>query len=432
MDYKIDLPSDEVSKNWYNINADLPVELPEPKNSEGKNQIKTLPDIFVKECLNQEFSKERFIKIPKEVRELYQRLGRPTPLTRAVGLEEKLNTPAKIYYKREDTSPTGSHKLNSAIAQAYFAKKEGVEKLTTETGAGQWGTALSLAASLMGLEANVYMVRVSYNQKPFRKTIMRMYDGNVFASPSNRTEVGRKILKETPDTPGSLGIAISEAVEEALADEKTKYTLGSVLNHVILHQTVIGQEIEKQLEIAEEEPDTMIACVGGGSNFGGSLFPFLREKIKGNTDCEFIAAEPSACPSMSQGDYAYDFGDNIGFTPLLKMYTLGHDFVAPAVHAGGLRYHGMNSQVSLLAHEGYITPRTAHQKDIFAAGKFFANCEGVIPAPETNHAIKIAIDEVKKCKETGEEKTIVVNFSGHGLMDFKGYENFLDGTMENS
>lgn len=432
MDYKIDLPSDEVSKNWYNINADLPVELPEPKNSEGKNQIKTLPDIFVKECLNQEFSKERFIKIPKEVRELYQRLGRPTPLTRAVGLEEKLNTPAKIYYKREDTSPTGSHKLNSAIAQAYFAKKEGVEKLTTETGAGQWGTALSLAASLMGLEANVYMVRVSYNQKPFRKTIMRMYDGNVFASPSNRTEVGRKILEETPNTPGSLGIAISEAVEEALSDEKTKYTLGSVLNHVILHQTVIGQEIEKQLEIAEEEPDTMIACVGGGSNFGGSLFPFLREKIKGNTDCEFIAAEPSACPSMSQGDYAYDFGDNIGFTPLLKMYTLGHDFVAPAVHAGGLRYHGMNSQVSLLAHEGYITPRTAHQKDIFAAGKFFANCEGVIPAPETNHAIKIAIDEVKKCKETGEEKTIVVNFSGHGLMDFKGYENFLDGTMENS
>ncbi len=432
MDYKIDLPSDEVAKNWYNINADLPVELPSPKNSEGKDQIGTLPDIFVGECLNQEFSKERYIKIPKEVRELYQRLGRPTPLTRAVGLERKLNTPAKIYYKREDTSATGSHKLNSAIAQAYFAKKEGIEKLTTETGAGQWGTALSLAASLMGLEANVYMVRVSYDQKPFRKTIMRMYDGNVFASPSSRTEVGRKILDEMPDTPGSLGIAISEAVEEALADDKTKYTLGSVLNHVVLHQTVIGQEIEKQLEIAEEEPDVMIGCVGGGSNFGGAMFPFLREKIKGNTDCEFLAVEPSACPTLTEGRYDYDFGDNVGFTPLLKMYTLGHDFIAPAVHAGGLRYHGMNSQVSLLTHEGYITPVTAHQTDVFAAGKLFAKCEGVIPAPETDHAVKVAIDEAKKCKKTGEERTIVVNFSGHGLMDFKGYESYLDGTMKNS
>ncbi|MDO5826466.1 MAG: TrpB-like pyridoxal phosphate-dependent enzyme [Methanosphaera sp.] len=430
MDYKIELSSDDVAKNWYNINADLPVELPAPKNSEGKDQIGTLPDIFVNECLAQEFSTERYIKIPNEVRELYQRLGRPTPLCRARGLEEKLNTPAKIYYKREDSSPTGSHKLNSAIAQAYFAKKEGVEKLTTETGAGQWGTALSLAASLMDLESTVYMVRVSFDQKPFRKTIMQLYDGNIYASPSNNTEVGRKILEETPDHPGSLGIAISEAVEDALQDEKTKYTLGSVLNHVILHQTVIGQEIQTQLEIAEEEPDTMIACVGGGSNFGGSLFPFIREKIKGNTDCEFLAVEPSACPTLSQGEYTYDFGDEVGFTPLLKMFTLGHDFVAPSVHAGGLRYHGMNTQVSLLKNEGYITPRTAHQTEVFAAGKMFAKCEGIIPAPETNHAVKVAIDEAQKCKQTGEEKTIVVNFSGHGLMDFKGYASFMDGSME--
>ncbi|RAP53047.1 MAG: TrpB-like pyridoxal-phosphate dependent enzyme [Methanosphaera sp. SHI613] len=430
MEYKIELSSDDVAKSWYNINADLPVELPAPKNSEGKDQIGSLPDIFVNECLEQEFSTERYITIPKQVRELYQRLGRPTPLCRARGLEEKLNTPAKIYYKREDTSPTGSHKLNSAIAQAYFAKKEGIEKLTTETGAGQWGTALSLAASLMDLESTVYMVRVSFDQKPFRKTIMQLYDGNVYASPSKHTEVGRKIIEENPDHPGSLGIAISEAVEDALSDEKTKYTLGSVLNHVILHQTVIGQEIETQLEIAEEEADIMIACAGGGSNFGGALFPFIREKIKGNTDCEFLAVEPSACPTLSQGEYKYDFGDEVGFTPLLKMFTLGHNFVAPSVHAGGLRYHGMNTQVSLLRNEGYITPRTAKQTEVFAAGKLFAKCEGVIPAPETNHAIKVAIDEAQKCKQTGEEKTIVVNFSGHGLMDFKGYGSYMDGSME--
>jgi tryptophan synthase beta chain len=430
MDYKIELSSEDVPKKWYNINADLPVELPAPKNSEGKDQLSTLPDIFVGECLKQEMTTDRYVSIPNEVRELYQRLGRPTPLCRAKGLEEKLNTPAKIYYKREDSSPTGSHKLNSAIAQAFYAKKEGVERLTTETGAGQWGTALSLAASLMDLEATVYMVKVSFNQKPFRKTIMQLYDGNVYASPSTNTEVGRKILEETPDHPGSLGIAISEAVEDALQDEKVKYTLGSVLNHVILHQTVIGQEIKTQLEIAEEEPDTMIACVGGGSNFGGALFPFLKDKLDGNSDVEFLAAEPASCPSLSEGEYRYDFGDQVGFTPLFKMFTLGHDFVAPSVHAGGLRYHGMNAQVSLLKNEGYITPRTAKQTDIFAAGKMFAQCEGIVPAPETCHALKVAIDEAQKCKQTGEEKTIVVNFSGHGLLDFKGYESFLDGTLE--
>ena len=430
--YRIELSSDEVPKKWYNINADLPVELPAPKNSEGKDQISTLPDIFVEECLNQEFSTERYITIPKEVRELYQRIGRPTPLYRAKGLEEKLNTPAKIYYKREDSSPTGSHKLNSAIAQAYYAKKQGVERVTTETGAGQWGTALSLASSLMGIDCTVYMVRISYEQKPFRKGVMQLYNSTLYPSPSENTEVGKSFLKEDPNTPGSLGMAISEAVEDALSDDKVRYTLGSVLNHVILHQTVIGQEIQTQLEVAEEEPDTMIACVGGGSNFGGSLFPFLKEKIKGNTDTEFIAVEPSACPTLTQGEYSYDFGDNMGFTPLLKMYTLGHNFVAPSVHAGGLRYHGMNTQVSLLTHERYINPVTVHQEDVFRAGQLFAHCEGVIPAPETCHAIKATIDQALKCKETGEEKTIVVNFSGHGLMDLKGYETFIAGELENA
>ena len=430
--YKIQLSSDDVPTKWYNINADLPVELPAPKNSEGRDQISTLPDIFVGECLNQEFSTDRYISIPKEVREIYQQIGRPTPLYRATKLEEKLNTPAKIYYKREDTSPTGSHKLNSALAQAYYAREQGIERVTTETGAGQWGSALALACSMMGIDCTVYMVRVSYDQKPFRKGVMQLYNSTIHASPSTNTEVGRKVLEETPDTPGSLGIAISEAVEDALSDDNVRYTLGSVLNHVILHQTVIGQEIKTQLEIAEEEPDTMIACVGGGSNFGGAIFPFMKDKIDGNSDTEFIAVEPSACPTLTQGSYDYDFGDNVGFTPLLKMYTLGHQFVAPSVHAGGLRYHGMNTQVSLLTHEGYITPKAVHQKDIFTAGQMFANCEGIIPAPETCHAIAATIDEARRCKETGEEKTIVMNFSGHGLMDLKGYESYLDGSLENS
>lgn len=430
--YKIQLSSDDVPTKWYNINADLPVELPAPKNSKGRDQISTLPDIFVGECLNQEFSTDRYISIPKEVREIYQQIGRPTPLYRATKLEEKLNTPAKIYYKREDTSPTGSHKLNSALAQAYYAREQGIERVTTETGAGQWGSALALACSMMGIDCTVYMVRVSYDQKPFRKGVMQLYNSTIHASPSTNTEVGRKVLEETPDTPGSLGIAISEAVEDALSDDNVRYTLGSVLNHVILHQTVIGQEIKTQLEIAEEEPDTMIACVGGGSNFGGAMFPFMKDKIDGNSDTEFIAVEPSACPTLTQGNYDYDFGDNVGFTPLLKMYTLGHEFVAPSVHAGGLRYHGMNTQVSLLTHEGYITPKAVHQRDVFTAGQMFANCEGIIPAPETCHAIAATIDEARRCKETGEEKTIVMNFSGHGLMDLKGYESFIDGSLENS
>lgn len=432
MNYKITLSSEEVPKQWYNINADLPVELPMPKNSEGKDQIGALQKAFTKAGLEQEFAQERYIKIPNEVRELYMQMGRPSPLFRATRLEEYLNTPAKIYYKREDTSPTGSHKLNSAIPQAYFAKKEGVERLTTETGAGQWGTALSLACNLLDLECTVYMVKVSFDQKPDRKNIMNIYNGNVYASPSENTEIGRKILAENPDHPGSLGVAISEAMEEALANDEVKYTLGSVLNHVMLHQTIIGQELKTQLEIAEEEPDVMIACAGGGSNFAGSLFPFIKDKIDGNSDTQFIAVEPSACPTLTEGSYDYDFGDVNGFTPMLKMFTLGHDFVAPSVHAGGLRYHGMSPQVSLLTKEGYIEPRSAHQKDVFEAGITFARNEGVLPAPETTHALKVAIDEAIKCKETGEEKTIVVNFSGHGMLDLKGYASYFEGTMLNA
>lgn len=430
--FKITLSSDEVPKNWYNINADLPEPLPKPKNSEGHNQIAALEKAFTKAALEQEFSTERYIKIPNEVRELYMQMGRPSPLFRATRLEEKLNTPAKIYYKREDTSPTGSHKLNSAIPQAYFAKKEGVERLTTETGAGQWGTALSLACNLLDLECTVYMVRVSFNQKPDRKNIMNIYDGQVFASPSNNTKVGREILEKDPDHPGSLGIAISEAMEEALEYDNVKYTLGSVLNHVMLHQTVIGQELKVQLEKAEEEPDVMIACTGGGSNFAGALFPFIKDKIDGNSDTQFIGVEPSACPTLTKGSYEYDFGDTNGFTPLMKMYTLGHDFVAPTVHAGGLRYHGMSPQVSLLADHGLFEARSAHQQDVFKAGIMFARNEGVLPAPETTHAIKVGIDEALKAKETGEEKTIVINFSGHGMLDLKGYASYFEGTMPNS
>ena len=347
MTYKIELSSEEVPKQWYNMLADLPVPLPAPKNSEGKDQIAALQLAFTKAGLEQEFATDRYINIPKEVRELYMEMGRPSPLVRANKLEEYLNTPAKIYFKREDSSPTGSHKLNSAIPQAYFAKKEGVERLTTETGAGQWGTALSLACNLLGIDCTVYMVKVSFNQKPDRKNIMHIYDSDIYASPSENTKVGRQVLAENPDHPGSLGVAISEAMEEALENDEVKYSLGSVLNHVMLHQTVIGQELKTQLEIAEEEPDVMIACAGGGSNLAGCLFPFSKDKIDGNSDTQFIAVEPSACPTLTEGTYDYDFGDSNGFTPMLKMFTLGHDFVAPSVHAGGLRYHGMSPIVSL-------------------------------------------------------------------------------------
>jgi tryptophan synthase beta chain len=428
--YKVTLSEKDIPKKWYNIAADLPVEPPMPDQTEEGKQIENLPKIFSKGVLEQEMSTERWIEIPKEVRKVYKMIVRPSPLFRATGLEDYLDTPAKIYYKREDYSPTGSHKLNTAIAQAYYAKQDGVERLTTETGAGQWGTALSLACSMMGLDCTVYMVKVSFEQKPYRKTIMQVYDGEVIPSPSERTEFGRKVLAEDPNHPGSLGIAISEAMEEALLDEKAYYSLGSVLNHVMLHQTVIGLETKKQMEKIGEDPDVMIGCVGGGSNFAGATFPFIKDQLDEKIDCKFIAAEPSSCPTLTEGEYKYDFGDTAGLTPLLKMYTLGHEFVPPSVHAGGLRYHGMSSLVSLLLHEGIIEARSVEQSDIFKSGTTFAKCEGVVPAPETCHAIKVGIDEALECKKNKEEKNIIINFSGHGMLDLKGYDDYINGTLQ--
>ncbi len=427
--YKVTLSEKEIPKKWYNIVADLPVEPPMPDQTEEGHQIENLPKMFSKGVLEQEMSTERWIEIPKEVMKVYKMIGRPSPLFRATGLEDYLDTPAKIYYKREDLSPTGSHKLNTAIAQAYYAKQDGVERLTTETGAGQWGTALSLACSMMGLDCTVYMVKVSFEQKPYRKTIMQIYDGEVIPSPSDKTEFGRKILAKDPNHPGSLGIAISEAMEQALHDDKTYYSLGSVLNHVMLHQTVIGLETKKQMKKIGENPDVIVGCVGGGSNFAGATFPFVKDKLDEKIDCKFIAAEPSSCPTLTEGEYKYDFGDTAGLTPLLKMYTLGHEFVPPSVHAGGLRYHGMSSLVSLLVHEGIVEPRSVAQEDIFKSGTTFAKCEGLVPAPESCHAIKVGIDEALECKKNKEEKNIIINLSGHGMLDLKGYDDYINGTL---
>jgi tryptophan synthase beta chain len=428
--YKITLSEKDTPKKWYNLAADLPVEFPEYSQTEEGKQLENLPKIFSKGVLEQELSTERYIEIPKEVRNVYKMMGRPSPLFRAKGLEAHLDTPAKIFYKREDMSPTGSHKLNTAIAQAYYAKKDGVERMTTETGAGQWGTALSLACRLLDLECLVYMVNVSFKQKPYRKTIMEMYDGEVIPSPSNTTDFGKKILEKDGNHPGSLGIAISEAIEVALSDDKTYYSLGSVLNHVMLHQTIIGQEIQMQMDKIDATPDVMVGCVGGGSNFAGSTFPLIKDKLSGDLDCEFIAVEPSSCPTLTRGEYKYDFGDTAGLTPLIKMYTLGHDYIPPSVHAGGLRYHGMSPLVALLAHEKIIESRSVTQTDVFESNKVFAQTEGVIPAPETGHAVKVGIDEAIKCRKTGEDKNIIINFSGHGLLDLQGYDDFLAGKLK--
>jgi len=428
--YKVTLSEKEIPKKWYNIAADLPVEPTPPTQTDEGKQLENLAKIFSKGFLEQAMSTERWIEIPKEIREIYAKIGRPSPLFRAKGVEDYLDTPAKIYYKREDFSPTGSHKLNTALAQAYYAKKDGVEMITTETGAGQWGSALTLACSLFDLNCRVYMVNISFKQKPYRQTIMKLYNGEVIPSPSDRTEFGRKMQAKDPNHPGSLGIAISEAIEDALKDEKTYYSLGSVLGPVLLHQTVIGLETQKQLEKIDETPDVMVGCVGGGSNFAGATFPFIKDKISGDLDCQFIAAEPSSCPSLTQGEYRYDFGDTAGLTPMEKMYTLGHDFIPPSVHAGGLRYHAMAPLVSLLVHEGLVEGRAVTQTDVFKCNHIFANAEGVIPAPETGHAIKIGMDEAIKCRKTGEEKTIIINYSGHGLLDLQGYDDFLEGKLE--
>ncbi len=432
-DERIQLDLDDIPTQWYNILPDLPEPLPPPLNP-GTMQPATAEDllaIFPPSIVEQEMSSTRYIQIPEEVRDAYVLVNRPSPLQRASHLEKALKTPAKIYFKREDLSPAGSHKPNTAIPQAYYNMKAGTENLTTETGAGQWGSALSLACAMFDLTCKVFMVRISYDQKPFRRYVMETYGAKVIPSPSPETEFGRKLLKMDSNNSGSLGIAISEAIEAAVTAENTKYAIGSVANHVLLHQTVIGEELVKQLEMIDTVPDYMIACVGGGSNFGGFTFPMIGQRLKGKVDTEFIASEPKAVPSITEGEYRYDFGDTSGVTPLFKMYTLGHEFMPSAIHAGGLRYHGMAPTVSLLAKHKIVTARSYLQNEVFDAAMMFAKAEGIIPAPESSHAIKTAVDLAIEAKRKNEEKVIVFNLSGHGLLDLAGYAQYLSGTMKN-
>ncbi len=426
---RIQLDSEETPKNYLNILPHLKNPLPPPLNPETGEPVSPdmLMALFPVECVKQEVSSEKTIPIPEEVREILIRSGRPTPLQRAIGFERALKTPARIYFKREDISPTGSHKLNTAAAQVYYAQKEGIERMATETGAGQWGSAVALACAYFGLEAMIYMVRISYQQKQYRGTLMRTYGAEIVPSPSDRTEFGRKVNAENPEHPGTLGIAISEALEDTVKNDNTKYTLGSVLNFVMLHQSVIGQETIAQLDSIEETPDYVIGCVGGGSNFAGMAYPFLADdRFK---DVEFIAAEPTACPSLTKGEYKYDSGDTAGMTPKLKMHTLGADFVPPKIHAGGLRYHGVAPTISALVLEGRIKPRAFNQIDALNAGVLFAKSEGIIPAPESAHAIKAAIDIALEAKKENKSRVIVFNLSGHGHFDMTAYGDLLDGTL---
>jgi len=424
---KFVLDEEELPKHWYNIQADLPTPLDPPLNPATGEPVKPedLLPVFPKSLIEQEVSKERWIPIPEEVREVY-RLWRPTPLYRARRLEKALKTPARIYYKWEGVSPPGSHKPNTAVAQAYFNMKEGVERLTTETGAGQWGSALAFATMLFGLKCTIYMVRASYEQKPYRRVLMEIWGAECIPSPSTRTNAGRKILEQDPNCPGSLGIAISEAIEDAVTHEDTKYSLGSVLNHVLLHQTVVGLEAKKQLEMLGEYPDVVFGCVGGGSNFAGLVFPFMADKLTGKRpNLRAVSCEPKACPTLTKGVYAYDFGDTAGLTPLLKMYTLGHTFVPPPIHAGGLRYHGDAPLLCKLTKEGYMEAVAYHQNEVFDAARFFAKTEGFVVAPETAHAVKAVIDEAVRCRQTGKEEVILFNCSGHGHFDLQAYADFL-------
>jgi tryptophan synthase beta chain len=427
---KIILSEKEIPQAWYNIQPDLPRPLPPPINPNTNKPIEPgdLTPIFPMELIKQEVSQERWIEIPDDIQEIYK-LWRPTSLHRAYRLEKELGTPARIYYKNESVSPPGSHKLNTAVAQAYYNKKEGVKKLATETGAGQWGSALALGCSFFDLECKIYMVKISYEQKPYRRILMETWGAEVHPSPTNLTSIGRSILKKEPGCSGSLGIAISEAIEDAASQDDTKYSLGSVLNHVLLHQTVVGLELKKQLRLAGEEPDIIVGCVGGGSNFAGASFPFIREKLKGK-ELRIIAVESTACPTLTKGPYCYDFGDVARTTPLLKIYTLGHTFVPPGIHAGGLRYHGMAPLVSLLANEGVIEARAYQQNTVFEAAVLFARTEGILPAPETAHAIKAAIDEAMACKNEGKEKCIIIAFSGHGHFDLAAYDAYHAGKLE--
>ena len=426
------LSEEEIPTQWYNILADMPNKPLPPIHPGTKQPLKAedLYPIFAKELCQQELNmKDSWIDIPEEVREQYK-YYRSTPLVRAYGLEKALGTPAHIYFKNESVSPVGSHKLNSALAQAYYCKQEGITNVTTETGAGQWGAALSYAAKVFGLEAAVYQVKISYEQKPYRRSIMQTYGAQVTPSPSMSTRAGKDVLTRDPNNQGSLGTAISEAVELAMNTPNCKYVLGSVLNHVALHQTVIGLEAEKQMAMAGEYPDIVIACFGGGSNFGGCAFPFMRHNILDGKKTRFIAAEPASCPKLTRGVFQYDFGDLSGLTPLLPMYTLGHNFMPANIHAGGLRYHGAGMIVSQLLKDGMMEAVDVPQSETFKAGLLFAKAEGIIPAPESTHAIAAAIREAEKCKETGEEKVILFNLSGHGLIDMAAYDQYLAGSLQ--
>ena len=428
---KFTLDEDRIPRAWYNIAADLPVPPAPYLHPATLRPIgpDDLAPLFPMALIGQEVSADREIEIPEQVREAYT-LYRPSPLYRAHRLEAALDTPAHIYYKYEGVSPAGSHKPNTALAQAYYNKEQGVTRLATETGAGQWGSALAFAGAYFGLDVKVYMVRASYDQKPYRRILMETYGAEVVASPSPTTNYGRQVLAETPDSPGSLGMAISEAVEDAATREDTKYSLGSVLNHVLLHQTVIGQEAIEQMGMAGESPDTIIGCTGGGSNFAGLAFPFLGRNFREGASHRIIAVEPEAAPSLTRGIYAYDFGDTAKMAPVAKMYTLGHDFIPEPIHAGGLRYHGMSPLVSLLKEHGYVEARSVHQRASFAAGVQFARAEGILPAPEPTHAIKVAIDEALAAKEAGEARVILFNLCGHGHFDLSAYERYLNGSLE--
>lgn len=425
---KVVLSEDELPKQWYNLMADFANPMPPPVDGEG-NPIgpEALAPVFPMNLIEQEVSAERWIDIPEPILAILK-LWRPTPLYRAKRLEAALGTPAKIYYKNEGVSPPGSHKPNTAIAQAWYNKEFGIKRLITETGAGQWGSALAFSCQMVGLECKVFMVRISFDQKPFRKMMMRTWGAECVASPSDQTAAGRKILEEMPDTPGSLGIAISEAIEQAVQDETTRYSLGSVLNHVMLHQTIIGLEAKKQMDKIGNYPDVVVGCAGGGSNFAGLSFPFLADKIAGK-EVRVVATEPSACPTLTRAPYSYDSGDVAMMTPLLPMHSLGHTFVPPPIHAGGLRYHGMAPMVSHALKEGLIEAESLHQLECYEAAVMFARTEGFIPAPETSHAIAQTIREAKQAKEEGKEKTILMNWSGHGLMDLTGYEAYFDGKL---
>ena len=429
---KFMLDEEEIPRQWYNIQADLPEPLPPVLHPATKKPITPddLAPLFPMELIKQEVSTERWIEIPEEVRDIY-RLWRPTTLFRAHRLEKVLDTPAKIFYKYEGSSPPGSHKPNTAVAQAYYNKQEGIKRITTETGAGQWGSALSFGGVCFGIEIKVYMVAISYHQKPYRRVMMEVWGAKCVPSPSKDTKIGRDMLAKDPDCPGSLGLAISEAVEDAVSRDDTHYSLGSVLNHVLLHQTINGLETKKLMEKADVYPDIIVGCIGGGSNYAGLFLPFVKDKIDGTKpDLRIINVEPMSAPTLTKGPYTYDFGDEAGLTPLLKMYTLGHDFMPPPIHAGGLRYHGMAPIICHLHKLGLVEARAEHQLATFKAGITFARSEGIISAPETDHAIKVGIDEALKCKETGEAKTILIAHSGHGHVDMAAYDAYLSGKLK--